>query len=571
MYRTGDRGVRRSDGQIEFRGRLDRQIKIRGQRVELDEIASLLAGHPGVEFATAVAKVSETGENQIVAYILPNKDSSAPSANELRNRLALDLPESMMPAVFVPLQELPLSANGKIDFSLLPSSSEWECPERLAAEASTSQTESASQTKPASETEPDSETEKELLGIVRKVLNNEQVTAKDNFFLVGGHSLLGMQLLIRLRDVFGVDLSMRELLEAPTAERLAACVKTNLESVHSPAVRDRSALIQKTLKGRRVLPPGILALQPKGSRTPIFCVHHLNWVHYLQTNLADALGEDQPLLFAILTAEDLAVLGPAPTLQNIATRLVRTLIAAQEEGPYNIAGFDTGAVLAFEVAQQLRALGREISLLELIDPANPAQRSSTGSASRVPGPLTFRYLKYTVTRGSRLGLRTTLSYLNQRLYKRFATTFGTKSAQTERTMAHEILNSAVAAYKPETYAGKISLLLPSTRRPQADLLAEWRALTPHNLQVQCVEGHHRDLLKPTSVQSVANAINSSLASKGSELNSSRCHSQTLISSNRKVSSQEQVPLTKSGSQTWWKRIPRFLPQWSSEPVTTKRS
>ena len=119
MYRTGDRGVRRADGEIEFRGRLDRQTKIRGQRVELDEIGNILGQHPSVEYATAIVTVSTEGENQLVAYVLPKENSPIPSAHELQKHLLGSLPDYMIPAVFVRLQALPISPNGKIDLSRL--------------------------------------------------------------------------------------------------------------------------------------------------------------------------------------------------------------------------------------------------------------------------------------------------------------------------------------------------------------------------------------------------------------------------------------------------------------------
>ena len=110
MYRTGDRGVRRPDGEIEFRGRLDRQTKIRGQRVELDEIASVLTRHPSIDFATAIANISQGGENQIVAYVLPKKNAPVPTAHELQKHLLRSLPDYMIPAVFVRLHYAPVIA-----------------------------------------------------------------------------------------------------------------------------------------------------------------------------------------------------------------------------------------------------------------------------------------------------------------------------------------------------------------------------------------------------------------------------------------------------------------------------
>jgi amino acid adenylation domain-containing protein len=212
MYRTGDRGVRRPDGEIEFRGRSDRQTKIRGQRVELDEIGSVLAQHPCVDFAAAIANRSDRGENELVAYVLP-KDARVPTVHELQEHLRRSLPDYMIPSVFVRLHALPLSANGKLDLTMLEQLTDANLLERTAAKVSATPV------------------EEKLLITVRELLKNDAVAVEDNFFLAGGHSLFGMQLVIRLRDAFGVDLTLRQLFEAPTVERLALLIETMLIDV----------------------------------------------------------------------------------------------------------------------------------------------------------------------------------------------------------------------------------------------------------------------------------------------------------------------------------------------------
>src|SRR3984885_1456 len=210
MYRTGDRGVRRPDGEIEFRGRVDRQTKIRGQRVELDEIGSVLAHHPSIEFAAAITNISEAGEKQLVAYVLPKEKACVPSARELQSHLLHSLPDYMIPATFVQLHALPLSPNGKLDLAMLPQPTDANLLESKAAKA------------------PATPIEEKLLTVMRELLKSDAVSAEDNFFLAGGHSLLGMQLVMRLRDAFGVDLTLQQLFEAPTVERLALVVETML-------------------------------------------------------------------------------------------------------------------------------------------------------------------------------------------------------------------------------------------------------------------------------------------------------------------------------------------------------
>ena len=119
MYRTGDRGKRRPDGEIEFCGRSDRQVKIRGQRVELDEIGSALSRHPAIEFAAVSLKTSDARESQLVAYVLPKEGVQLPGMAELRKHLRLNVPDYMIPAVFMQLNSLPLSPNAKVDPALM--------------------------------------------------------------------------------------------------------------------------------------------------------------------------------------------------------------------------------------------------------------------------------------------------------------------------------------------------------------------------------------------------------------------------------------------------------------------
>jgi len=216
MYRTGDRGVRRPDGELEFRGRIDRQTKIRGHRIELDEIDNALVHYPSIDFATAIASVSEGGENQLVAYVLPKETARIPSAQELQKHLLSTLPDYMIPAVFVRLRALPLSPNGKLDLTMLARPTDADLLPGMTAKA------------------PATPIEEKLLTMVRDILESDGVATEDNFFLAGGHSLLGMQLVMRLRSTFGVDVTLRQIFEAPTVERLALLVEGNLvEAVES--------------------------------------------------------------------------------------------------------------------------------------------------------------------------------------------------------------------------------------------------------------------------------------------------------------------------------------------------
>ena len=226
MYRSGDLGLRRPDGEIEFRGRVDRQAKIRGYRIELDEVGSVLAHHPSLDFAVATIHTPEGGENQLLAYVLSKQNAPVPTIDELQEHLLRSLPDYMVPAIFVRLEAVPVSPNGKIDLAGLPQPTESNRLEKTAGRVAASPV------------------EEKLLTMLRGLLENNSIGPEDNIFLAGGHSLLGMQLVIRLRNTFGVDVTLRQLFEAPTVARLAVFVETKLlEAVDSMSEDEAKALL----------------------------------------------------------------------------------------------------------------------------------------------------------------------------------------------------------------------------------------------------------------------------------------------------------------------------------------
>jgi amino acid adenylation domain-containing protein len=203
LYRTGDLARFLPDGQLAFLGRADRQVKIRGYRIEPDEISALLNTHPMIEESLVVAREDTPGDKQLIAYVVPAVDST-PSCKVLREFLQAQLPDYMLPAFFVFLRSLPLTPNGKLDRVALP-----------APDASNSQTFVA----------PRTVMEQRLCGILKSLLNLERVGVEDNFFQMGGHSLLGAQVIVRVRDVFGVDLSLRDLFEHPNVGAMSAVIE----------------------------------------------------------------------------------------------------------------------------------------------------------------------------------------------------------------------------------------------------------------------------------------------------------------------------------------------------------
>ncbi|WP_301647756.1 non-ribosomal peptide synthetase, partial [Streptomyces arenae] len=217
MYRTGDRVRRLPDGRLEFLGRTDQQLKVRGFRIEPGEVEAVLATHPGIRSAVVTAD-GEGSERRLVAYLVPaDRDEGAPAAAELRPYVTARLPEYMMPSVVVELAEFPLTANGKTDHAALPA------PGSVRRD-------------PAGLVAARTETERVLAEVWAQVLGVERVGAEDNFFDLGGHSLLATQVISRIREVFGAEVPLSALFDRPTVRELASTVDGSATGTAAPPV-----------------------------------------------------------------------------------------------------------------------------------------------------------------------------------------------------------------------------------------------------------------------------------------------------------------------------------------------
>ncbi len=206
LFRTGDLGRYLPDGQIAFLGRVDEQIKIRGFRIEPAEIVKVLDEHPAVQASTVVAREVEPGDKRLVAYFVP-AGKTQPTHTELRNFIAARLPAYMIPATFVKLEALPLKPSGKVDRATLPAPNAENALHDSSFIA------------------PRTPIEERLAAMLASLLDLDRVSVEDNFFLLGGHSLLGTQLIARIRDTFGVELSLRSLFDLPTISKLSGHIE----------------------------------------------------------------------------------------------------------------------------------------------------------------------------------------------------------------------------------------------------------------------------------------------------------------------------------------------------------
>ncbi|MBN2431270.1 MAG: amino acid adenylation domain-containing protein [Acidobacteria bacterium] len=327
MYRTGDVAVWREDGVIEFRGRTDRQVKIRGFRVEPREIEARLGEHPAVGDCAVVSVTDEGGHTSLAAYLVGGADDE-PSPPDLREWLAAALPDYMIPGSFQLLTRMPRTASGKVDRRALV-----KTPGRPLPAAP-----------PLSESL--SPMEHTIAEIWADVLGSPVDSADQNFFDLGGHSLLAVVLIRHLEKRLGLDLPVSMLFEAPTIARQARYLENRSSR---PA-------------GRSVL----VAIKPEGSRPPLFCVHSYGGYVINYRRLAELLPPEQPVwgVRPPQSGEGFVHFG---TLEELAGFYIDELCRHFSEGPYLLAGYSSGGIIAFEMARQLITRGKTVPFIGLLD------------------------------------------------------------------------------------------------------------------------------------------------------------------------------------------------------------
>jgi len=221
LYRSGDLARNLPDGDLEYLGRLDHQVKIRGFRIELGEIESVLLQHPAVQQAVALAQEDERGEKRLLAYFVAAREQTL-SAEALREHLRAQLPDYMLPAALIALAKIPLTANGKLDRSALPT------PEQI---------------QPAAPVPPSTATEEVVAAIWSELLHRASISTTDNFFELGGHSLMATQVISRIRQHFRVELAMRVIFESPTIQGVSEAVDSARQLGADKAEDEDSAIV----------------------------------------------------------------------------------------------------------------------------------------------------------------------------------------------------------------------------------------------------------------------------------------------------------------------------------------
>lgn len=323
LYRTGDITRRDADGTLSFIGRRDRQVKIRGHRVEPAEVEAALGGLPSVRAAAAAVHPGPDGHKRLVGYVVLEAGHGPLDVATLREQLRRQVPDYLVPGAWAELAALPLTANGKIDRAALP---------MPAGPAATS-----------AHTPPRTPAERAVAEVWGEVLGVERVGADDDFHVLGGHSLAVLRIIALLRERHGIELTVRSFLEHPTVAGLAAAAEAG-----APAARS------------------LVWLRREGTRPPLFCVHPGGGSAHWYRPLVRYLDPDQPVAaFAWpgLQAEH----GPVPSTERMAERYLAELRAETPHGPYRLFGWCGGSGIASEMAHRLTAEGEEVTFI-LLDP-----------------------------------------------------------------------------------------------------------------------------------------------------------------------------------------------------------
>ncbi|MCY7829483.1 non-ribosomal peptide synthetase DhbF [Bacillus spizizenii] len=321
MYRTGDVARLRADGSLDYVGRADHQVKIRGFRIELGEIEAALVQHSRLEDAAVIVREDQPGDKRLAAYVIPSLEDTIDTA-ELRKYAAERLPDYMVPSAFVTMKELPLTPNGKLDRKALPA------PDFAVTGRG-----------------PRTPQEEILCDLFMEVLHLPRVGIDDRFFDLGGHSLLAVQLMSRIREALGVELSIGNLFEAPTVAGLAE----RLEMGSSQSALDV-----------------LLPLRTSGDKLPLFCVHPAGGLSWCYAGLMTNIGTDYPIYG--LQARGIGQREELPkTLDDMAADYIEQIRTVQPKGPYHLLGWSLGGNVVQAMATQLQNQGEEVYLLVMLD------------------------------------------------------------------------------------------------------------------------------------------------------------------------------------------------------------
>jgi amino acid adenylation domain-containing protein len=455
LYRTGDRARYLRDGNLEFAGRTDDQVKVRGYRVELGEIEATLGSHAGVSEVVVIARENEVGEKTLIGYVVPARERPA-TGPDIRNHLKQRLPHYMVPSAIVFLEAMPKTPNGKVDKRALPAPQAGDFAQEQKYVA------------------PGTETEARLTQLWEHVLERNPIGIRHNFFELGGHSLMAARLMHRIEQAFGQRLPLSALLHAPTIEQLAAVLDGDGEDA------SWSSLVE---------------IQKGNGRVPFFCVHGVGGNVVGFRDLSRHLGGDQP--FYALQPQGLDGKRPClTTVEEMAERYLKEIRRAQPQGPYRLGGYSFGGLVAYEMAQRLQAEGEDIELLALFDAYGPGKSQTRTQQLKNLSKLPLKErISFVFKKGT---------FVLMTLRKRNEL----RNLPAQLRAVREACSQAADRYKIQPYQGRITLFRVREKSVGSldDPYAIWWKLAAGGVDLHEISGDHLSMLKEPQVRWLAGEL-----------------------------------------------------------------
>ena len=469
FFKTGDIGYYNAEGNIVFLGRKDNQVKIRGLRIELEEIEYHLRNIPDIKDAAVIVRDDTTpGTKTLVAYVITRTPGLAkPDKQELVNwRSALEavLPAYYIPNIFIRLEKMPLTASGKIDRLHLPQ------PDLALLSHKDFVT-------------PITELEKQLAHIWAETLGLVAVSVTDNFFELGGHSLIAIQLMSRVRKEIGRKLPISVLFQYPTVQKLAKLIEFDNHS-------DRW----------KVLVP----IKPTGSKPPLYVIHGDGLNIMVFQSFTQYVDPNQPVygLQAIgLTTNEY----PAETIEEIAAEYLKEILEHNPDGPYNFAGYSFGGLVAYELTQQLMRMGKKVNMLGILDTNISNELYYDENASYMSTKLKRQIPKLAfISKSFMVHPRSTLAYQKHVIKQRIKNTIQKitfKKPATQKLSNEDIIlakiTKAYHQYAIKPISAKVDLFRCKTRLYYIDdpIYLGWKKFS-ESVNVYDIEGDHASFLFP---------------------------------------------------------------------------
>ncbi|MEW6735544.1 MAG: thioesterase domain-containing protein, partial [Acidobacteriota bacterium] len=451
----------------------------RGYRIELAEIEAVLSEHSLVQEAVVVARHREGADKQLVAYLV-GKDGAQIAVAELKAHLQSKLPEYMIPSAFVMLESIPLTPNKKVDRKALPA------PTGLRTEYQ------------AHYLAPRDNIELQLVHIWEELLNLSPIGVKDNFFDLGGHSLLTVRMMAKIEKLFGRALPLSTVFQGSTVEQLASILR-------------QETILESSLP--------LVALQPNGSKHPFFCIHAIGGNVFSYVELARHLGSQQPFYgLAALGLQDEQE--PLTSIEEMASCYISAIRKVQPSGPYLIGGWSFGGVVAFELAQQLTRAGQQVEVLALIDSAAPGIAETDqpvddrelliGFMRELSNSLTTeQYLD--LHQLSELAAEEQLNYMLEWAVSSYFLPPGSGHKEIRKLFqVYQTNYRARASYRASIYPGQAILFRSEQRfiENQINPMMGWQHLVTAGVQVEVVPGNHYTLLRKPNVEKLALLLSS---------------------------------------------------------------